>query len=305
MTITQQLNTEKMIELIAFLLSFFALCAQAMPMQASASDIKNDVGILQFALILENLELNFYRLGAKMFKSEDFSGFPLPSSVIFENFKAIASHELTHVESLNATILALGSQPLPACDVYEFGLTDVKTFVATARVLERVGTSAYAGAVSMLKESSLVTVGTSIAEIEARHASFLNTINQLSPFPASFETPLSMKAVITLATPILKSCPFTIPVKPFPELILGAKTTVVGDTLFFKETSDAKYCAFINGLMPIYSQVDSSKSCKVPYGLSGDVFVFLTSDATADLASDSSVIAGPASILIMQETLYY
>lgn len=284
--------------LIAALVSS-AVIASALPQTYSPADITNDVGILQYALILENLENAFYTIGQEKFKVADYKDFPLNAEVIHQNFKQIASHERTHVAALNATITSLGGSPFPAC-TYNFGITNAKSYVATARVLERVGTSAYNGAISMIKQTPLLTVGASIAEIEARHASFLNTLNQLSPFPAPFETPLSMRAVVTLASPIFNVCPFTIPITGFPALKLDKEIANLGDDLKFAN-SNATYCAFLNGLTPLYTEVKEGSKCIVPKTVqTGDIFVFLTSDNSTDLALDTSVVAGPTSILVKE-----
>jgi len=265
------------------LISILSLLFSASVVKADAnSDLVSDVAILNFALILENLENAFYVLGTSMYKASDYAGLPLNAPSIVKSFQDIAAHEAIHVAALTATIQKYNGTVNPACN-YTFGLTDGKSFIATARVLERVGTSAYNGAISKVKTPGFLTVGASIAEIEARHASFLNTINRMNPMPNAFETPLSPRAITTLAAGLLK-CPFTLPYAPFPALTLTAASANVADVITFSgtPTAPATHCAFLNGLSPVFAPV-TGQTCVVPAGLSGDVFVFLTSDGVTDV----------------------
>ena len=75
------------------------------------------------------------------------------------------------------------------------------TFLATATVLENVGVSAYDGAGQFLENADLLSAAGSIVAVEARHASYFNLITGESPFPASFETPLTPDEVLEAATP--------------------------------------------------------------------------------------------------------
>lgn len=57
--------------------------------------------ILQYALTLEHLEDTFYREGLEKYSEQDFAnaGF---DSVVYNNFKTIASDEKAHVDFLTA-----------------------------------------------------------------------------------------------------------------------------------------------------------------------------------------------------------
>ncbi|KAL8907549.1 MAG: hypothetical protein Q9207_001358 [Kuettlingeria erythrocarpa] len=99
-----------------------------------------DADILQYALTLEHLENKFYREALDNFTQADFAdaGF---DATFYENLKEISSDEMTHVSYLTAGLTAAGAKPVAEC-TYAFGVTDVKSFVATSSILEGVGVSA-------------------------------------------------------------------------------------------------------------------------------------------------------------------
>ncbi|KAI8853866.1 hypothetical protein BC829DRAFT_478718 [Chytridium lagenaria] len=62
---------------------------------------------------------------------------------------------------------------------------------------------------------------------EGRHAAFLNLITGNSPATGDFDIPLGIQPIISLAAPLIKSCPFDLPAKPFPALSVAAQDNVV------------------------------------------------------------------------------
>jgi len=266
------------------------------PTATSEPKTGGDIDILQYALILEHLENKFYREGLQKFGEKEFKDFGLDSKTVHDRFLEIASHEETHVTALNKTLTSLGANPVPPCE-YDFGMTDAKAFVSTARNLETIGASAYLGRVEEVSTNAYKTVAVSISLIEARHSSFLNTLNKLSGFGNSFETPLSARSVVTLASPFIKSCPFEIPIKGFPALKLNRMSASAYDELYFSK-SNATYCSFSVGLTSVWVEVKSNTTCVVPETVFGDVFVHLTSDNSTLLSKDTSVVSGPALVNI-------
>lgn len=123
---------------------------------------------------------------------------------------------------------AAGATPVKACE-YDFGYTDVKTFLATASILEGVGVSAYLGAAADIMSKTYLTAAGSILTVEARHSSYLRSKLDQSPFPQAFDAPLSLNEVFSLASQFITSCPSSnpaLPVKAFPALMLDSKTTM-------------------------------------------------------------------------------
>ncbi len=155
---------------------------------------RNDIAILNYALTLEHLEYAFYRDAlADDFDENDFDGFIDPD--LYDRLIDIRDHEDTHVDALIATIEGLGGDPVEEL-CYDFGYNNVNQFLEVAQTLENTGVSAYDGAIADIKSPDLQTTGATIATVEARHASYLNLINEDNPFPAAFDTPLSMAEVL-------------------------------------------------------------------------------------------------------------
>jgi rubrerythrin len=168
----------------------------------AAQEMVTDLDVLNYALTLEHLEFAFYRDGIGLFIfGEDSRG-----QSIDANFAAIRDHEGAHVETLTSVITELGGEPVAEA-TYDFGdaYAEPMAFMATAMALENTGVSAYDGAGQFLTDPDLVTAAGTIVAVEARHASYLNLLNGELPFPAAFETPLTMDEVLEIAGPFIVS----------------------------------------------------------------------------------------------------
>jgi hypothetical protein len=153
---------------------------------------KQDVAILNFALLLEYLESEFYVQA-------------VASGVLTQKLAAFATtvrdHELAHVKALKK---ALGSKAgkKPA---FDFGDTvkDPAKFAATSIVLEDTGVAAYNGQGTRLRRRTLPAAA-SIVSVEARHAAWIRYLAgspayggaaKNYPAPSVLETPASKKQV--------------------------------------------------------------------------------------------------------------
>ena len=166
----------------------------------AAQELTTDIDVLNYALTLEHLEYAFYRDGIGLFTfGTDSRGQSIDTS-----FAAIRDHEGAHVETLTSVISDLGGEPVAEA-TYDFGdaYTDPMAFLATAAALENTGVSAYDGAGQFITDPELLTAAGSIVAVEARHASYLNLLTGEIPFPAAFETPLTMDEVLEIAGPFL------------------------------------------------------------------------------------------------------
>jgi rubrerythrin len=168
----------------------------------AAQELTSDIDVLNYALTLEHLEYSFYRDGIGLFNfGQDSRG-----QSIDTNFAAIRDHEGAHVETLASVIADLGGTPVEEA-TYDFGdaYTDSMAFMMTAAALENTGVSAYDGAGQFISDPELLTAAGSIVAVEARHASYLNLLTGQIPFPAAFETPLTMDEVLEIAGPFIAS----------------------------------------------------------------------------------------------------
>jgi hypothetical protein len=200
-----------------------------------------DLEILNFALRLERLENAFYMSGLAKFAATDFANAAFaknltPAQVTnsYTYFQTIQQQEMTHVSTITAAIMNMGGTPA-APDCYTFQLygsnntilANADSFVSSAMVLENAGVSAYDGSIGMFSTASLITTAATIATVEARHASYLNSLNAVSPFPSAFDTPATQAAVLAAAAPFLASC------STFPPVAVAgpANTTTASNTL--------------------------------------------------------------------------
>ncbi|KAH7075221.1 ferritin-like domain-containing protein [Paraphoma chrysanthemicola] len=284
-----------------FTVSALAALSSAAPAKRQAAGPTDDV-ILNYALTLEHLEDTFYREALAKYSVADFksAGF---DEATYNRIKTVSSDEAQHVSFLTGALTAAGAKPVAAC-TYNFGYTDVKSFLATASVLEGVGVSAYLGAAADIMSKGYLTAAGSILTVEARHSAYVrNTIGQ-SPFPAPFDNPLSYNSVYTLAAQFITGCPSTnapLPVKAFPTLTASSKDMPikVGSTIMLATKGYAVkgdvYAAFITVTGPVFATpkaVSGGYEVVVPKGIAGQSYVVLTSCNTA--ATDDTIVAGPA-----------
>ncbi len=185
------------------------------PRPAAAQTGVTDLQILNFALTLEHLEAAFYNQGLMRFVAADFSAgafVPLVGTLVaakaFDNLKAFRDHENAHVDRLRTVIRSLGGTPVEACQ-YNFGITSLTNFISTGAILEEVGVMAYAGALGMIQSADLRTAGATIATVEARHAAYLNLLQQDIPFPSATDSTRTMAEILAAAAPFITTCTST------------------------------------------------------------------------------------------------
>ncbi|KAK5996060.1 Protein rds1 [Cladobotryum mycophilum] len=263
----------------------------------------NDGDVLNYALTLEHLEDRFYREGLSRFTQAQFAaaGF---DATFYNNIKKVSSDETDHVNFLTTALKAAGVKPVAECK-YNFGVTDVKSFILTASILEGVGVSAYLGAAASIANKAYLTAAGSILTVEARHSSYIRGGLKQVPFAQPFDTPLSIDEVYSLASQFIVSCPKenpALPVKAFPRLTLSAtspKALKAGDTISLETTAkptgnDQVYAAFIAVTGPVFVPATYAYGgylVKIPTGFAGQTYVVLNKDNKA--VTDDSVFAGP------------
>ena len=127
-----------------------------------------DVGILNYAYALEQLEAAFYT----QVMATPYSGMTALES---EYLKDIRDHEIAHREFFKA---ALGSNAIGGLDVnftsINFGSRD--SVLGTAKAFEDLGVAAYNGAGKLLVSTDYLTLAGKIVSVEARHAALVRDL---------------------------------------------------------------------------------------------------------------------------------
>jgi rubrerythrin len=143
--------------------------------------------VLQFALLLEHLEAEFYTRGVAA------AGLiPAADRVLFTT---IRDHENVHVTALQQLITAKGATPgaRPAFDFtargalagFNFGSTQYATFQALAQAFEDTGVRAYKGqAGRLINDKAALTAALTIHAVEAEHASMVRRLRGQKGWPS-------------------------------------------------------------------------------------------------------------------------
>lgn len=154
-----------------------------------------DVDILNFALTLEYLETDFYKVKSKTV------GLSGPAKALVST---IGDQEAEHVAALTKAISAAGGKPV-ASPKFVFPVTNQAGFLKLAYTLENVGVGAYNGAGPMISNKAYLAAAGSIVQVEARHAAAiaLLTGGKITPNGA-FDKPLTMTQVLAAAGPLIK-----------------------------------------------------------------------------------------------------
>lgn len=134
-------------------------------------DLSSDVGILNYAYALEQLEAAFYTAVAG---SSAFSSFNAEQKEVFQDLQ---NHEVIHREFFKAALgsNAIGSLALNSSAV-SATLASTATILKTAEMFEDLGVSAYNGAGKYLTDPNNLTIAGKIVSVEARHAAAIRDI---------------------------------------------------------------------------------------------------------------------------------
>jgi hypothetical protein len=163
---------------------------------ALAQTGSGDADILNFALTLEYLETNFYQVKAKTVGL---------SGTAKHYAKEFGDQEAEHVAALTAAVKSLGGTPV-AMPTFAFPVTNEKTFLALASVIENLGVGAYNGAAPMIASKAVLGSAGEIVQVEARHAAAINLLIGMSPTPnLGFDKAIAKSAVLAAAGPLIKA----------------------------------------------------------------------------------------------------
>ena len=127
-----------------------------------------DVGILNYAYALEQLEAAFYT----QVILTTYSGISAAEQALLTD---IRDHEVAHREFFKA---ALGSSAIPGLEVdfstINFASRD--SVLGTAKAFEDLGVSAYNGAGKLIVSPDYLTLAGKIVSVEARHAALIRDL---------------------------------------------------------------------------------------------------------------------------------
>jgi rubrerythrin len=138
-----------------------------------------DVGVLNYAYALEQLEADFYTKVVNNF----YAGI---SSIEKELFTDLYHHEVIHRDFFKAAISGATSQVLPTLEFQypNVNFSDRSSVLATAKALEDTGVAAYNAAGKYITNPAYLVIAGKIVSVEARHASAIR--NLISPGTAAF-----------------------------------------------------------------------------------------------------------------------
>lgn len=135
-----------------------------------------DVGILNYAYALEQLEAAFYT----QVVATPYSGISASELSLLTDIRA---HEIIHREFFKA---ALGTNAIIGLEVNfsTIDFTSRTSVLGTAKVFEDTGVTAYNGAGKLIKDGGYLLLAGKIVSVEARHAAAIRDL--LNPLTASF-----------------------------------------------------------------------------------------------------------------------
>lgn len=168
----------------------------------------DDLGIVNYALLLEFLEVRFYE---EVVASGLFDGDPFLKTI-----ELIHSNEQEHVDALAATVEQLGGTPVkqPDADFADVIGKGRKAVLRAAATIENLGAAAYLGQAPRIQAPDILALALSIHTVEARHAAAVNKVAG-NPFAVdgkpltgsipngSFAEPMEREAVVKALEPYL------------------------------------------------------------------------------------------------------
>lgn len=161
-------------------------------------NFKTDIGVLNYAYALEQLEAAFYI----QVLATPYVGITERETRVLTD---VRDHEIVHRDFFRA---ALGSQRIPDVvpDFSSINFSDRGSVLGAARTFEDLGVGAYNGAAKYLENTDYLVVAGKIVSVEARHASVIGDLiaPRTSAFaPNAFDPALAPTTVIAAADPFI------------------------------------------------------------------------------------------------------
>jgi hypothetical protein len=153
---------------------------------------EGDIGILNYAYALEQLEAAYYIMAVQNF----YGGASDNEMRVLDDLR---KHEVAHRDFFKA---ALGDDAIPDLMV-DFSSVDFgsrMSVLGTAKVLENTGVSAYNGAGPLLMNTEFLTQAGKIVSVEARHAAVIS--NLIEPNSTAFVDVVDEQGLDLFAQPM-------------------------------------------------------------------------------------------------------
>ncbi|WP_121665921.1 ferritin-like domain-containing protein [Mesonia aquimarina] len=134
-----------------------------------------DLGVLNYAYALEQLEAEFY---TRVLNGSYWSGAAMEEKNILQD---LYNHEVNHREFFNAALNENfdADVVLPSSLEFDFSSVDFNnrdSVLSTAQLLEDTGVKAYNGAGKLIETGTYLVIAGKIVSVEARHAAAIRSI---------------------------------------------------------------------------------------------------------------------------------
>ncbi len=131
-------------------------------------DFRDDLGILNYAYALEQLEAAFYIQVVKT----PYASIPANEMALFTD---IRDHEVAHREFFKNALSTAAIKGLDV-DFSKINFSSRESVLGTAKAFEDLGVSAYNGAGKLIKSADYLTIAGKIVSVEARHAALIRDL---------------------------------------------------------------------------------------------------------------------------------
>lgn len=168
--------------------AFGAAALSPLARTAAGQASRGDADIVEYALLLEELEARFY-----LEALDKVSGLSSDARAVTET---LAGHEDQHVSALKDVLENLGGrvQDPPR---FDFGdaFRSEERYLEVAQTLEETGVGAYNYAGPLLVSKDILETAGGIVQVEARHAAAIRQLRGEPESPRAFDEPLDMATV--------------------------------------------------------------------------------------------------------------
>lgn len=140
---------------------------------------KNDIGVLNYAYALEQMEAAFY---AELTTRGFYASITADEKL---RLSEIRDHEITHREFFKKLV---GTKAIPALsfDFSSVNFSSRDSVLQTARILEDMAVSAYNGAGQLIEDPQYLLLAAKIASVEARHAACIRELLAPGTFASAY-----------------------------------------------------------------------------------------------------------------------